>query len=385
MKLLFSCDDYCYCANGKYYLREFGDVLIKSYLNVFDSIRVAVRTKYVSSDELGIYNIPIDDRVEIYPLPFFQGPKQYFSVYTKTKKMLRNVTDGCEAALMRMPSSIAYTVLYKVKERGMPYGIEVVANPKEIACSGGLKKYVIWNILHKNLSRACADSDCISYVTEHALQKVYPALKPGHYETHYSSVNLDNDLFTGHRDGFHAPFTICHVSNRVSYTGKGHDVLLKVASNLHKRGYDIRVKIAGDGVGVNYFKDMSASLGIADKVDFVGFLMKNELKNFLLSSDLMLFPTLSEGLPRAIIEAMAVGLPCLSTPVGGIPELLQTDCLFAPDDIDGFTFKIEQLINNRTVYVEHSKKNFEKSLEYSSDILAQRRVALYNALKSKVG
>lgn len=384
MKLLFSCDEYCYCANGKYYLRDFGDILIKRYLNVFERIRVAVRTKYVSSDKLGIYNIPIDDRIEIYPLPFFQGPRQYLSVYVETKKMLRNITDGCEVALMRMPSSIAYAVLHKVKQRKMPYGVEVVANPKEIACNGGLKKTVFWSILHKDLLKACADSDCISYVTAHALQKIYPALKPGHYETYYSSVNLDNDFFIGHRDGFHDPFTICHVSNRILKKGKGHDVLLEVASNLLKRGYDIRVKIAGEGADVGYFKHMSYSLGISDKVDFVGFLNKNELKSLLLSSDLMLFPTLSEGLPRVIIEAMAAGLPCLSTPVGGISELLHTDCLFAPDDIEGFTLKIDQFINNKTIYVEHSKRNYQKSLEYSSEILMKRRIEMYNILKSKV-
>ena len=146
MKLLFSSDDYCYCADGKYYLREFGDTLLKRYLMVFDTIRVAIRTKYVSNSDLGIYNILVDMRVEIYPLPFFQGPKQYLSVYMDTCKRIENITQGCEVCIVRMPSSIAYKVLQRAKMQKIPYGIEVVANPQDLALQGDLKAYFFWSV-----------------------------------------------------------------------------------------------------------------------------------------------------------------------------------------------------------------------------------------------
>ena len=53
-----------------------------------------------------------------------------------------------------------------------------------------------------------------------------------------------------------------------------------------------------------------------------------------------MFPTQAEGLPRGILEAMAVGMPVLSTPVGGIPEIIEKDYLFSPFDAEAFANKI---------------------------------------------
>lgn len=384
MKLLFSSDDYCYCADGKYYLREFGDTLLKRYLMVFDTIRVAIRTKYVSNSDLGIYNILVDMRVEIYPLPFFQGPKQYLSVYMDTCKRIENITQGCEVCIVRMPSSIAYKVLQRAKMQKIPYGIEVVANPQDLALQGDLKAYFFWSILHKNLKKMCAGADCISYVTQHFLQKKYPSLKKDHFETYYSSVDLDDTMFVGSRSNVNSPFVICHISNPIVMKGKGHDILIKTAAVLIGKGYDIQVKIAGNGPAVEYYRLMADGLGIGNRLTFAGFLEKKQLREFLIDSDLMLLPTLSEGLPRVIIEAMATGMPCLSTPVGGIPELLSADCLFAPNDVVGFASRVEQFIQDKELYITQSKANFNKSLEYKSEVLTQRRREMYEALKSKV-
>ena len=64
----------------------------------------------------------------------------------------------------------------------------------------------------------------------------------------------------------------------------------------------------------------------------------------LKKNDVFIFPSKSEGLPRAVIEAMAVGLPCLSTPVGGIPELIDEEYLFDPLDEMGFTNAIKRFL-----------------------------------------
>ena len=106
----------------------------------------------------------------------------------------------------------------------------------------------------------------------------------------------------------------------------------------------------------------------------------NNVRDELVKSDIFVFPTRAEGLPRAVIEAMAVGLPCLSTPVNGIPELLDNDFMFEPDDVDGFANKIIELIQNPSMLEQISKKNIEKSKEYSWDKLSYRRTKFYEKL-----
>ena len=385
-KLLASCDDYCYSVNGKYYLRPFGSTLFNRYLSVFDKVRVVVRTKYVSSEEeLGAYCEPIDPNIEIVPICFFQGPMQLLQSIRTIKEQLSRVTDGCDACIVRLPSSLAFMVHQIAKKRNMPIGIEVVANPKELSQSGSLLSRLCWKYLHYKLKSACATADVVSYVTEYTLQKIYPAKKADSYTTHYSSVELPLEYFTSYRSGLkNGSIILCHVAHPINNMSKGHDVFIEVIKKLRDSGYNVIGKIVGEGIFSTYYKEYAVSLGIEEYVDFMGFLNAQQLHQLYIESNIMLFPTLTEGLPRVVIEAMATGLPCLSTPVGGIPELLSEKDMFCPKDVDGFVQRIIELVSDGNVYETLSKTNFEKARRFSSSVLSSRRVNMFAALKSKI-
>ena len=128
---------------------------------------------------------------------------------------------------------------------------------------------------------------------------------------------------------------------------------------------------------------MADKLGIASKVVFTGLLgSATDVRNKLLQADLFILPTKAEGLPRAIIEAMAVGLPCLSTPVNGIPELLKPEYLFEPLDVDGFTNKIVNLLQKPNELTQMSSENIEKAHEYEDKTLQRRRNEFFMQLKT---
>ena len=78
---------------------------------------------------------------------------------------------------------------------------------------------------------------------------------------------------------------------------------------------------------------------------------------------------------------MAVGLPCISTPVDGIPELLPADCLILPMDTEGFVKKIIALLNAPECLNEMSKQNVSKAKDYEESILQHRRDIFYDRLK----
>lgn len=81
---------------------------------------------------------------------------------------------------------------------------------------------------------------------------------------------------------------------------------------------------------------------------------------------------------------MAIGMPVLSTPVGGIPEVLDEDCLFDPKDVDGFTDKICHLIDNATELNRLSRNNYNKALQYKNSILQTKRDLFYRKLADLV-
>ena len=77
---------------------------------------------------------------------------------------------------------------------------------------------------------------------------------------------------------------------------------------------------------------------------------------------------------------MAVGLPCISSPVDGIPELLSNDYLIECNNVEEYTKKIEYLINHWDKMIDISKENYKKSKKYSKDILDEKRTNFYKKI-----
>ena len=129
---------------------------------------------------------------------------------------------------------------------------------------------------------------------------------------------------------------------------------------------------------VPHYKALIQKLNLANEVEFYGTIVhKNELLTKLRENDLLLLPTRLEGLPRVIIESMAVGLPSISTPIAGIPELLDKEFMYKYNDYNGITNKIVELYSNKDKMVQISKRNIEKVKEYEYSKLILRRKSFY--------
>ena len=162
---------------------------------------------------------------------------------------------------------------------------------------------------------------------------------------------------------------------------KGEPVLIHAVKQARDKGYDVDALIIGDGSMRETFENLARSLGISKYIKFTGRLASSdEVRNVMCGADIFVFPTQAEGLPRGILEAMAIGLPVLSTPVGGIPEIIDKKYLFDAQDIDGFSNMICHLFNNCEEMTAMSANNYAKSLEFKNNILQERRNAFYKKL-----
>ena len=106
--------------------------------------------------------------------------------------------------------------------------------------------------------------------------------------------------------------------------------------------------IAGEGALSDQLYQQTVSLGIADRVRFVGF--TDAVADFLSALDVFVLPSLREGLPRSLLEAMALGVACIGSSVGGIAEVIddrKTGLLCAPDDVDGLGRALELLSSDQ--------------------------------------
>ena len=100
---------------------------------------------------------------------------------------------------------------------------------------------------------------------------------------------------------------------------KGLDVLLKAVHSIP----DVELLVVGDGPERANLERLAKSLELRDKVKFLGEVPHSEVWRHMLSSSVFVLPSLSEGLPRALLEAMACGLFIVASEVGGIPEVMR--------------------------------------------------------------
>ncbi len=101
---------------------------------------------------------------------------------------------------------------------------------------------------------------------------------------------------------------------------KGLDILIKAAAQLVNDGYDLRLAILGQGELRHQLEKQAQDLGLNGRVLFAGYV--DNAGSYLEHFDLFCLPSLTEGLPMVLLEAMAAKVPVIATSVGGVPEVL---------------------------------------------------------------
>ena len=391
MKLLVANDAHILkTPDGKHWVKAlYGYDFWKRYLNVFDKVRIVARMREVES--IDGKKLQVDGPgIEIHGLPFYQGPIQLAKKYLSIQRMLKNVDKDCDVAIMRMPSHVAHLV-YKNLRKDIVLGGEIVYDPYDDLHRKGENLFMklVHHITSEHLKEFCLKANGISYVTEHAIQKHYPSYArlygadKEHFDTFYSSVSLNKEYFREQSRTFDEKDSLILVMSDVAMRSerKGEKILIGTVKAVRDAGYDVRAVIIGDGELRKEYEDYAKELDISAYVKFTGLIPSAEtMFEELNKADVYVFPSNGEGLPRGILEAMAVGLPVISTPVGGIPEVIDKKYLINPIDVKGFSNEICRLMDNRKELNEMSSKNIERARDFESSILQQRRDVFFENL-----
>ena len=140
--------------------------------------------------------------------------------------------------------------------------------------------------------------------------------------------------------------TIVGYAGRLSVE-KGVAYLLEAAGILKGRGERFKLLILGDGPERGVLEEMTRMKGIADMVIFVGF--QADVEKWLAGTDIFVLPSLTEGTPMALLEAMSLGLPVLATAVGGVPVMVRhgaNGLLAAPGDPQSLSEALSLLLRD---------------------------------------
>lgn len=374
--------------NGDYYAHSvYSYDFLKRYLNVFDEVKFIGKVRSIKKENTSNYNLVSGPGICIVELPWYQGGKQMLKKIPKILKSYWNAGKNVDCFAFRIAQMESFFTYYIGRRRKQPYIVEVVNDPETFTdINSFVRKVSVYMV-----KKLCKKANGASYVTERVLQSKYPnaAMKgvKGCFESYYSSVNLEeNDIYLEplyYEEGI--KFQIVHVANAINGDVKGHYTLIKMAERLKSANINFKVICIGDGTMVPQYEAYVSELGLNDNIKFIGRVhSKDALLRILRESNLMVLPTKMEGLPRTIIEAMAVGLPCLSTPIAGIPELLKEKYLFDPMDDKGFADCVIELISNPQELHQMSVENLAMAKNFTRPVLEKRRTEFYSRLRSLV-
>lgn len=139
-------------------------------------------------------------------------------------------------------------------------------------------------------------------------------------------------------------YKVCCVASFKSQ--KNHAVLLRAFSMLAKRIPNISLVLIGDGALRPAMEELALELGLENSCRFMGHVKNPE--DIVEKSDLFVLPSLWEGMPKALIEAMALGVPCVASRVEGVVEIMNPETLVAPLCVSHWVERMSVLLTDES-------------------------------------
>jgi glycosyltransferase involved in cell wall biosynthesis len=358
------------------------------YLDVFDEVLVAGRVQIVAGYD-GSARAD-GEAVSFLRLPHYVGPREFLRCRAEVKRLFIEAIRPGDAIIIRAPSVLGGMV-HRQLSPGRPFGVEAVGDPLTAFGPGAVKHrlrpFFRWWFA-REMRVQCANAIAVAYVTRSFLQERYPASDTA-FCTYYSSGPFARDDARAENAFVAAPRTFSAVPapqllavGTLDQMYKGHDVLIEALGHITRAGRRASVTIIGDGRHRTELEAKGRAVGLGDRLRFLGHLAAPEVRAEMDRADLFVMPSRTEGLPRALVEAMARALPCIGTRVGGIPELLDEADLVAPGDSWALARKVLELVDDPSRLERASARNLERAADYREDRLQERRRAFYRHVRA---
>ena len=173
--------------------------------------------------------------------------------------------------------------------------------------------------------------------------------------------------------------------NIILYAGtlnqrKGYSDLIKAFAMIAIKHPNWKIVFAGNGA-IENGKELAKSLNISNQIIFKGWISGKEKEKLFNTASIFCLPSYAEGFPMAVLDAWAYGLPVISTPVGGLPDVLkhgENSMVFEPSDIESLSKNLEELINNHKLREKLSKESLKLSKnQFNIENIANQLDSIY--------
>ncbi len=297
---------------------------------------------------------------------------------------MRQQIGKCSLVVARVPSVAANHAAAIARKLHVPYLVEVVGCTWDSYWNYSTASKLLAAPSYLMMRRTVGKADYAVYVTEHFLQKRYPC--------HCPTISASNAIIDCSEPGVlekrlrhivEAKEKTCvlFTAAAIDVPYKGQEYVIRAMKLLLEKGLRVEYRLAGNG-SPDRLQHIADECGVSNQVVFLGGLTRQRVMEELDSADIYIQPSLQEGLPRSVIEAMSRACPSLGAKTAGIPELIPQECIFRRADPADTAAVIEKMVRaDRAVYAQ---QNYKKAHEYDQAVLQERRNSFYDRIKQAV-
>ncbi len=161
---------------------------------------------------------------------------------------------------------------------------------------------------------------------------------------------------------------------------KGLKYLIKAMNIITRQDTGVKLMLVGDGEERQDLQELVNELDLGNQVIFGGRVPNEKVSEYMVASDIFVLPSLSEGFPNVVLEAMAAGLPVVASKVGGLPEIIKdgkNGFLVEPKNPEQIAEKVMLLLRDEELRKRVSRNNKEKAKHYSWDSVVEKLEEIY--------
>lgn len=375
--VLFAHDGYVSVTENGIYSDTYNDKIVKRYSNIAENIVFMVRTCEYQDKEMVLNRISTKNFSVV-------GIKNFKSIrgilnYPKLLGKIKQEVLKADYIVARIPSDLGFLAAKYAKKYNKRYMVEVVGCPWDSLRNHSFIGKIVAPSYYVKQKKAIQNAPYAIYVTNEFLQKRYPC-SGIHIGCSDVEIKNEDEVITRRMERISnsEPHNLCiGTIGALHMKYKGYDTVIKAICDLNSNGYSYKYLIAGNG-NTTWLKSVIHKYHAEDFVLIVPPMSHERVFEWLDKLDIYIQPSKTEGMPRALIEAMSRGLPSFGTSVGGITELLEAKYLLSNSKRN-----VKELCSILTSCGKEELKsqayrNYIKAQEYNKDVLESLRCEFYN-------
>ena len=298
----------------------------------------------------------------------------------KCQAIVKKQVEKSDYVIARLPSYVGSYAVKCCRELGKHYQVEVVGCPWDSLWNHSWKGKLLAPRSYFALKRIVQAAPFALYVTNEFLQKRYPCSGISIGCSDVVLGEADDEILIERLNRINAQkdrkITIgtCGILN-VKYKGQEH--VIRALAKLKDSAYYFEYQLVGQG-DASRLLSIARKCGVEDRVKVIGTLPHSEVFQWLNSIDIYIQPSDTEGLCRALLEAMSRACPCIASDAGGNPELIDAKYVFKKGNYKQLANLITRFVSSKDEMNDQSRKNYSTAKQYTESSLSQKRKEFYD-------